>query len=103
MDVKSAFRLLPVSPDDSDQVGFKFDNSFYVDKCVPFDCSISCNLFNRFADGLAHIIRYNAHSSNLMHYLDEFLDGGEVNSGKCEQLMQIFQQTVRGPIGRGQN
>lgn len=94
MDVKSAFRLLPVSSDDFDQLGLCLMTLFYVDKCVPFDCSISCNLFNRFADALAHIIRYNAHSSNLMHYLDDFLDGGEVNSGKCEQLMQIFQQTM---------
>lgn len=94
MDIKSAFRLLPVSPDDFDQLGFMFDEGFYVDKCVPFGCSISCNLFNRFADSLAHIIKFNAKTSNLMHYLDDFLGGGEANTSKCEQLMQIFKQTM---------
>jgi len=34
-DVKSAFRLLHVWPDDFDQLGFQFDNKFYFDKCLP--------------------------------------------------------------------
>ena len=45
MDVKSAFRLLPVNPVDFDQLGFTFNVFFfYFDKCLPFGCSISCNL-----------------------------------------------------------
>jgi hypothetical protein len=47
-DIKSAFRLLRVSPSDFDQLGFSFDNKFYFDKCLPFGASISCSLFENF-------------------------------------------------------
>jgi hypothetical protein len=43
-DIKSAFRLLRVSPSDFDQLGFSFDNKFYFDKCLPFGASISFRL-----------------------------------------------------------
>ena len=35
LDLKNAFRLLPVNPADFSQLGFKFDDKFYVDKCMP--------------------------------------------------------------------
>jgi hypothetical protein len=33
MDLKSAFRLLPVYPGDFDLLGFKIEEKFYIDKC----------------------------------------------------------------------
>jgi hypothetical protein len=51
-DIKSAFRLLRVSPSDFDQIGFSFDNKFYFDKCLPFGASISCSLFEKFSTAL---------------------------------------------------
>lgn len=44
MDVRSAFRLLPVNPSNHQLVGFKFNNDFYYDMCLPMCCSISCAL-----------------------------------------------------------
>ena len=95
MDIKSAFRLLPVHPADFDQLGFTFDDLYYFDKCLPFGCSISCNLFNRFADFLAFVVKRKAQNNNLMHYLDDFLGGGKQNSGKCKELMTFFSQTMQ--------
>ena len=40
-DVKSAFKFLPVSIHDFDQLGFIFDGRFYFDKAMPFGCSIA--------------------------------------------------------------
>ena len=34
-DIKSAFRLLPIAPDDFELLGIKFDGKYYVDKCLP--------------------------------------------------------------------
>ena len=44
-DIKSAFRLLRVSPSDFDQLGFVFNNKYYYDRCLPQGASISCSLF----------------------------------------------------------
>jgi hypothetical protein len=41
-DIKSAFRLLRLSPGDFDLMGFKFENQFFFDKCLPMGASISC-------------------------------------------------------------
>ncbi|KAJ1095702.1 hypothetical protein NDU88_000860 [Pleurodeles waltl] len=34
-DIESAFRLLPVHPDDFNLLGFQFEGRFYFDKCMP--------------------------------------------------------------------
>jgi hypothetical protein len=41
IDIKSAFRLLRVHPDDFELLGIKIDGEYYIDKCLPMGCSIS--------------------------------------------------------------
>ena len=48
-DIKSAFRLLPIYAGDFDLLGFKFDDMYNIDKCLPMGCSISCKVFEDFA------------------------------------------------------
>jgi hypothetical protein len=46
IDIKSAFCLLRVHPDDFELLGIKIDGEYYIDKCLPMGCSISCIIFN---------------------------------------------------------
>lgn len=48
MDIKSAFRLLPSNPGDFDLLGIKIEGKYYIDKCLPMGCSISCKVFEEF-------------------------------------------------------
>ena len=48
-DIKSAFRLLMIILGDFDQLGFVFQDKYYLDKCLPFGASISCALFEKFS------------------------------------------------------
>lgn len=48
MDVKSAFRLLPMYQGEFDLLGFKIGNWYFIDKCLPMGCSVSCSHFERF-------------------------------------------------------
>lgn len=41
---KSAFRLIPVHQSDFELLGFSIDSLYYVDKCLPMGCSISCKI-----------------------------------------------------------
>ena len=52
IDIKSAFRLLPIYPGDFDLLGFQFKGQYYIDNCLPMGCSISCSLFEKFASFL---------------------------------------------------
>ncbi|CAC5417273.1 unnamed protein product [Mytilus coruscus] len=55
-DIKSAFRLLPISPGDFDLLGIYFDGNFYVDKSLPFGCSIACALFEKISTFLHRLV-----------------------------------------------
>ena len=45
MDIKLAFRLLPINPADFDLLGIKIALKYYIDKCLPMGCSLSCKVF----------------------------------------------------------
>lgn len=34
-DIRDAFRIIPIHPDDYNLLGFSWDNKFYYDKCLP--------------------------------------------------------------------
>lgn len=95
LDVRSAFRLLPVAVSDFDQLGFKFDGKYYFDKCCPFGFSGSCKIWETFAKFLEFMVRQKANSQNLIHYLDDFLGGGKGGSDECFKLMDIFRKCMQ--------
>ena len=47
IDLKSAFGLLIVPPSDFDLLGINFEGKFYIDKCLPMGCCLSCSLFEK--------------------------------------------------------
>ena len=89
-DIKSAFRLLPVSPSDFELLGFKFEGKYYFDKCLPFGCSISCALFEKFATFLEYLVRQLVTAGHLEHYLDDYLGGGTANNNECKAIIEAF-------------
>lgn len=94
MDIKSAFRLIPVHPDDFDLLGFKIGENFYIDKCLPMGCSISCAVFEKFSSFLEWVVRSRSGLNTLDHYLDDFLFAGQGSCDKmtsdCQKLMDCF-------------
>jgi hypothetical protein len=72
IDIKSAFRLLIVSPSDFDLVGIYFDGKFYIDKCLPMGCSLSCSLFEKFSSFLQWAVVRETGLNTIDHYLDYF-------------------------------
>ena len=69
LDIKSAFRLLPVSPLDFELLGFKFQDKYWVDRCLPMGCAISCRLFEMFSSFLEYHIKRSIGISSISHYL----------------------------------
>jgi hypothetical protein len=92
-DIKSAFRLLRVSPSDFDQLGFSFDKTFYFDKCLPFGASISCSLFEKFSTALRWFTEQKTGNKDILHYLDDLLFGAEADSPKYQFTLQTFRDT----------
>jgi len=93
MDIKSAFRLLPIHPCDFELLGFSFNEKYYFDKCAAFGCSISPKLFETFSTFLEHVIKARLPNKMLLHYLDDFL-GGDISKEACSNNMRIFSETM---------
>ena len=89
-DISNAFRLLPVSPHEFDQLGFYFEGKFYFDKVMPFGCSIACRTWEVFATFLEFCVSRQAPVGKLLHYLDDYLFGGKRGTSQCACIMSVF-------------
>ncbi|KAK6168530.1 hypothetical protein SNE40_021042 [Patella caerulea] len=90
MDIKSAFRLLPIFPGDFDLLGIYFRGFYFIDKCLPMGCSLSCALFEKFSSFLQWVLVVESGLQSVDHYLDDFLFAGPSNLSDCQTLMSYF-------------
>ena len=80
-DLKSAFRILCMSRSSWPWLAMKATDpksgivKYFIDKCLPFDASISCALFQRFSNALCHLMEWQTQSlrKSITNYLDDFL------------------------------
>ena len=82
IDIASAFRLIPVHPDDRYLLGMKWNDHVYIDRQLPVGLRSAPLLFNGYADALEWIIRASG-VHHILHYLDDFLVLGPPHSGVC--------------------
>lgn len=92
VDIKSAFRLLPIHPDDFSLLGMSVDGYLFVDKSLPFGCAISCSLFEKFSTFLEWCVQQASMSSDVIHYLDDFCGGG-VSEDKAKRMLDSLLDT----------
>ena len=71
-DIKEAYRMVPVHPHDQHLLGVSWQDSYYVDRMLPFGLRSAPKIFSAVADGLQWIMVQNG-ISNLLHYLDDFI------------------------------
>ena len=84
IDIKSAFRLIPIATADWELLGLFWRGSYYVDKQLPFGLRSAPFLFDQFASAIHWILTHNYNLTNLIHYLDDYLIL-EHSHTKCSQ------------------
>ena len=57
MDIKSAYRMVPVHPQDRVLLGVQWEGQVYVDALLPFGLRSAPKIFNALADGLEWIAK----------------------------------------------
>ena len=87
IDVKSAFRLLPVHPSDRHLLGLSWNNALYIDTCLPFGLRSTPKLFNLLADLLAWVLE-QVGVETLHCLVDDFLLVGPPASSRCEKNLE---------------
>lgn len=90
MDIKSAFRLLPIYPGDFDLLGFKLGQYYFIDKVLPQGLALSCAYFTAFSNFLHHAVEQESGLSDIDHFLDDYFFAGSCDTNNCQKLMQCF-------------
>ena len=72
IDIQSAFRIIPVHPDDWNKLCFSLDGRYFVDTRLSFGSRSSPFIFNTFAQFLAWFLSAIIGISLIIHYLDDF-------------------------------
>ena len=88
-DVRSAFRIMPIHPNDYHLLGFSWKGFYYYDKCVPFGASSSCRLFEATSTALEWIAIHKLGCAAVVHILDDFLLINSTEEG-CTRDLNAF-------------
>ncbi len=88
LDLESAYRIIPVHPDDRPLLGMVWQGKVYIDTALPFGLRSAPKLFTAVADGLMWIMAKNGVVA-VLHYLDDFLFFGRPSSPVCSESLGI--------------
>ena len=91
IDIKSAFRLLPVHPADRHLLAMHWDHNLYIDTCLLFGLQAAPKLFNILADLLSWILTRQG-IAPVLHYLDDFLTLGPPGSPTCARNLATIKE-----------
>ncbi len=83
-DIESAYRIVPVHPDDRPLLGMSWRGRVYVDKVLPFGLRSAPKIFSAVADAMQWIIEQQG--VEMLHYLDDFLVISPSERG-CERAL----------------
>ena len=73
MDIKCAFRIIPVHPLKYLLLGIKWANEYYFDCCLAMGLKSSCAIFDKFSSSLEWLAMQHLIVSSVLHILDDFL------------------------------
>lgn len=88
-DIKNAFRIIPVHPDDYPMLGICWKGLYYYDRAMPMGCSSSCKIFETFSTAVEWVARHKCGIPYILHLLDDFLIVAPTES-LCRKQLDIF-------------
>ena len=91
-DLKSAYRNIPVHPDDRWLLGMVWEDKLFVDTALPFGLRSAPIIFNAVAEALSHIMRRDG-VREVDHYLDDFSLAGPPESTACQEDLDTALET----------
>ena len=74
---------------------------YFVDKCLPFGAAISCALFQKFSNAVAHIVSFFT-GKKLINYLDDYFFVAFMKM-MCNNQVSVFLQvcvTINFPVSK---
>ena len=93
IDIKSAYRLIPICPHDRKWLGIQWQDQIYVDGMLPFGLRSAPNIFTAVADAMEWCV-HKAGVKYIYHYLDDFSVLGSPDSEECHRHLLCLQSVA---------
>lgn len=87
LDLKNAYRMVPVHPDDQPLLGIRWEGAVYLDAALPFGLRSAPKIFSAVADALTWVMQTEG-IQHLLHYLDDFLFLGLPGSRQARAVLE---------------
>ena len=95
IDIKHAYRILPVRMEDWPLLVYQWEGYYYVDLVLPFGGRSSSSIFTSFADLLNWILEVKR-KLNVIHYSDDYLLASAPSpSDQADEDLSTFKSTFR--------
>ncbi len=91
MDIKQAYRNVPVHPHDRRLLGMKWQGQVYIDATLPFGLRSAPLIFSAVADAAMWIITRRG-VSHVVHYIDDFLTIGGPDTKECAENNTVMHE-----------
>lgn len=97
IDIESAYRIVPVHPEERGLMGMEWEGKHYVDLALPFGLRSAPKIFNALGDALQWMLEQEGIEN--IHYLDDFLVFGPSEIARCEEGQQRTLAKLFGKLG----
>ena len=94
LDLKNAYRIIPIHPEDRWLLGVRWGGQTYIDAALPFGLCSAPKIFTTVADALMWIMQKHG-IQYAIHYLDDFLFVGRPESPQCAEALDTALRICR--------
>ena len=84
LDIKSAYRIVPIHPGDRPLLGMEWEGKLYIDTALPFGLRSAPKIFTAVTDALEWIMKKQG-IHTVEHYLDDFILLGPPGTNGCQR------------------
>ncbi len=92
IDIKHAYRNIPVHPQDRHLLAMQWKGEVLIDKVMPFGLRSAPMIFSAVADALQWCIEQRGVTA-IFHYLDDYITIGPPDSGQCSSNLSTIIRT----------
>ena len=82
MDIKEAYRIISIHPEDRYLLGMRWEDDVFIDKTLPFGLRSAPLIFSAVADAMQYMMLENG-TTFVDHYVDDFVTAGAPRSDEC--------------------
>ena len=90
-DIKAAYRLVPVHPEDRPLLGMQWQGQYFIDARLPFGLRSAPIIFTAVADALEWCVRQRG-VVGIDHYLDDYIIVAQPGSPRCQAQLVAFEE-----------